>query len=547
MTEPNQRQYDVIRSPDDTESLLPTSSSSSSSSFLPACCSQPAAKTGILFGIFLLVIIALALAIGLTLGAGVPRPSLASAIGTGAIMHTLNQFQQFAFSSGGSRALFSPAYNLSASYVESQLSASGLWLLSRQYFPAPFYAQLSPPTLALAAPFPLSFLLAADFSGMRYGGNGSYSLPSAAVFAVPAQGCSPDDYLLLAANASVSQEPLVALVSGAGPCSAYDKALLAQAANASAVLLYSAVLSNARVRAVDWTPAAPTVQIPTLSVTSSVAQLLQGLGDAARLALTVNNSFSVYETFNVIATYKGSKAAASGPDQLDPKLAGAADSIVAIGSHLDSVAAGPGINDDGSGSAINLELALKWPSLKKSPRNRYQALWWGSEEEGLIGSRYFVRSLNQSGALGNYALYINMDMLASPNYILKILDGNTTAPAIQGPSSKITGLFERAFEQQHVPYMMSAMTGGSDFLPFIEAGSPSSGLLAGASEIKTSAQREIYGGLANAALDPCYHQPCDTVLNINQDCLNYNSQAAAIVLQKLLLEKNLRTFLNTPN
>ena len=52
-----------------------------------------------------------------------------------------------------------------------------------------------------------------------------------------------------------------------------------------------------------------------------------------------------------------------------------------VGSHLDSVAEGPGINDNGTGSAFNLELALQMAKMA-APANKVRFAWWGAEESG---------------------------------------------------------------------------------------------------------------------------------------------------------------------
>lgn len=61
------------------------------------------------------------------------------------------------------------------------------------------------------------------------------------------------------------------------------------------------------------------------------------------------------------------------------------------------------------------------------------------------------------------------------------------------------------------------MIGGSDFLPFLKKGIAAGGLLTGAGGIKSMEERKLYGGLANAAMDPCYHKPCDTYDNIDKN------------------------------
>ena len=68
------------------------------------------------------------------------------------------------------------------------------------------------------------------------------------------------------------------------------------------------------------------------------------------------------------------------------ELRGANDgNVVMAGAHLDSVPAGPGINDNGSGSASLLEIAQNMS--KNKPQNTVRLAWWGAEEAGLIGSR----------------------------------------------------------------------------------------------------------------------------------------------------------------
>src|SRR3989338_781603 len=166
----------------DNSPLLPTAiTSTQEHHHVQAWHGTPRGKMLLLFGGFFLVIVALALAIGLTLGAGGSDPTLASAASPSAIMNTLNQFESFALSNGGSRSVGSAGYELSATYIESQLSATKAWNHPRQPFFGPVYTQYANPTLSLTAPFQVNFQLATDFSGMRYGGHGSSALPGGAV------------------------------------------------------------------------------------------------------------------------------------------------------------------------------------------------------------------------------------------------------------------------------------------------------------------------------------------------------------------------------
>ena len=64
------------------------------------------------------------------------------------------------------------------------------------------------------------------------------------------------------------------------------------------------------------------------------------------------------------------------------------DNVVMAGAHLDSVPAGPGINDNGSGSAALLEIAQNLANHR--PHNTLRFAWWGAEELGLLGSTAWV-------------------------------------------------------------------------------------------------------------------------------------------------------------
>ena len=121
------------------------------------------------------------------------------------------------------------------------------------------------------------------------------------------------------------------------------------------------------------------------------------------------------------------------------------DNVVMAGAHLDSVQAGPGINDNGSGSAALLEVAEQLGKLH--PQNTLRFAWWGAEEAGLIGSTQYVDSLSDD-ELARIALYLNFDMVGSPNYIFMTYDGDESgfpAPAgvpVPPGSIQIEDLFE---------------------------------------------------------------------------------------------------------
>jgi len=228
-------------------------------------------------------------------------------------------------------------------------------------------------------------------------------------------------------------------------------------------------------------------------------------------------------------------------------LTGNPGSTIVVGSHLDSVDAGPGINDNGSGSATNLELALQIATTSLPLENRVRFCWFAAEELGLIGSTVYVGNLS-SAEKAEIALMLNFDMLGSPNYFRGIYDGASAANATVRPgSAAIQSLFENYFNAQSLSWDLTAFDGRSDYGPFIANGIPAGGLFTGAEGTKNISLRTKYGGLANAAFDPCYHQACDTVDNINQEVLSQMAKAAANTLQIVAQMTDVREWLNTFN
>jgi len=169
---------------------------------------------------------------------------------------------------------------------------------------------------------------------------------------------------------------------------------------------------------------------------------------------------------------------------------------------------------------------------KVKPVNTVRYAWWGAEESGLLGSRAYVDGLSQAEK-DRIALYLNYDMVGSPNYVLMTYDANEStfpAPAsvpIPEGSEAIEELFEGVYTSLGQPYDDAQYSGRSDYQAFIQAGIPSGGLFTGAEVVKTAAQQAIWGGTAGQAYDPCYHQACDDIDNLSSRALNQMSNAIA--------------------
>ncbi|MFF4453563.1 M28 family peptidase [Streptomyces goshikiensis] len=240
--------------------------------------------------------------------------------------------------------------------------------------------------------------------------------------------------------------------------------------------------------------------------TQSLAYV-KGKLQAAGYTVTEQNCTScTYPSNNLIADWPG----------------GPADQVVMFGAHLDSVSAGPGINDNGSGSATLLENALVLAQKNPTMTKHVRFAWWTDEEQGLNGSEFYVGRLS-SAEKAAVKGYYNFDMVGSTNggYFINNVNSATAAP-LKAYWTSLNLAPEENTEGQ----------GRSDDYSFQQGGIPTSGYAAGASARKTSAQAAKWGGTANAAYDACYHSSCDTTSNISATVLDRSADGVAYAIWK---------------
>ena len=425
-------------------------------------------------------------------------------------------FQDIADANGGTRLSGTPGFDASAQYVAERMQAAG-YQVSIQNFEFLLVGNASPPVLDRLTPPAQTFVPGDDFASLTYSGSGDVTAPLWAVdLLVPSphpsastSGCEASDFLGMPAGA-------IALVQR-GTCTFATKADNAAAAGAAGVIVFNegnpgrtAVIDNA-------TLSPPLRAIPVVGTSFAVGDNLRnGVFNGptgVEVHLKVDSVAETRTTSNVIAETPG----------------GAADNVVVVGAHLDSVDEGPGINDNGSGSGAILEVAEQM--AKVSPRNKVRFIWFGAEELGLVGSTYYVNSLTPAER-GNIAMMLNFDMVGSPNFVRFVYDGDTshTTPPAGGPpagSGQIEQLFLDYFAAQGLATEPTAFDGRSDYGPFIAVGIPAGGLFTGAEGIKTPQQQQIYGGTAGQQYDPCYHKACDTIANNSNTVLDQMSDAIA--------------------
>ena len=226
------------------------------------------------------------------------------------------------------------------------------------------------------------------------------------------------------------------------------------------------------------------------------------------------------ESFNILAETGGSAA-----------------NTVVVGGHLDSVRRGPGLNDNASGVAAVLETALWFKEAGIAPANRVVFAFWGAEEDGLYGSQHYVDQLS-SAEKDRTLANLNVDMLASPNGVRSVHDGDGSDFGDGGPegSKEIEDVFVRFFEANSLPAETTPFEAGdSDYDAFLQAGIPAGGLFSGDEEKKSDAQVQSYGGTAGQDLDPCYHRACDTIGNTDTELLQEMTGALAYATVSLAM------------
>jgi aminopeptidase Y len=334
---------------------------------------------------------------------------------------------------------------------------------------------------------------------------------------VPNGGCSASDF-------SRNMTGQIALIKR-GTCSFGDKSANAGKAGADAAIIY-----NNEDGELAGTLGNPTPNhIATFGISAEdaapwVAALQNGTAAGSVDAIAyIDSTVDEIMTTNVIAQ----------------TTAGDPENCVALGGHSDSVAPGPGINDDGSGTISLLEVATQL--TKYEVNNCVRFAWWAGEEEGLLGSTYYAENLSPAENQ-KLRLFMDYDMMyvssfppsipqmtnsscrASPNGVYQIY--NSSSDVNPAGSGELRILYEDWYKEQGLNYTYIVFDGRSDYVGFLESGVPSGGIATGAEGIKTKEEASIFGGEAGAQYDPCYHQLCDDINNLDLTAWEVNTKVS---------------------
>lgn len=411
------------------------------------------------------------------------------------------KLQDFADANGGNRAFGGGGHNATVDYIYNTLKELDYYDVYKQ----PFIELFTAATIEFSAG-------GEEFKAeyMTYGPSGTASAP---LVKVNNLGCAAGDY-----PAEVSGN--VALISR-GECTFAIKATNAKAAGATGAVIYNNVAG-----ALSGTLGGVGDYAPTVGVTQEVGNaLLEKVAAGETIAeLSVDTIAENRTSYNVIAETKG----------------GDHSNVLMLGGHTDSVFAGPGINDDGSGAIGSLVVAKALSNFEV--KNAVRFGFWSAEEFGLLGSYHYIKTLNgtisgNQTEVNKLRGYLNFDMIASPNYVLGVYDGDGDAFNLTGPagSDTIEKDFQDFYTSKGHPYVPSIFSGRSDYAAFLQNGIPSGGLFTGAEEPKTEEEAQLFGGEAGVALDVNYHQPGDTIDNLAHDAYLLNTQSIANSVAKYAL------------
>ncbi len=435
---------------------------------------------------------------------GRPAAAFATDLGkhvtTDGMVGHLAELQKIADANGGTRAVGTPGYDASLDYVVGVLRGKGFDVQTPDFQTRVYKG--GKPTLRVRGE-------EIKANALQFSGGTTPNGVSGMVVAAPADetpGCAPVDYDGLPVSGAV-------VLVDRGSCPFGEKAAIASKLGAVALIVADNVVEENMGGTLGEQSE---VNIPVVGVSKADGARLRATPGPA--TVTLEASTRTVTARNVIAQTK----------------TGSPHDVVMVGGHLDSVPEGPGINDNGSGVAAVLETAVQLGSAPPV-RNAVRFAFWGAEEIGIVGSKKYVQSLDIE-QLKDIALYLNFDMLGSPNPGYFTYDGDQSTKPGQIPPRIPEG--SAGIERTLVGYLKSigkpsqdtGFDGRSDYDGFTKAGIPAGGLFSGAEEDKSSEQAALWGGTAQAPFDPNYHQSTDTLDHIDRVALGVNGGGVGYVV-----------------
>ncbi|KAK7427297.1 hypothetical protein QQZ08_006234 [Neonectria magnoliae] len=409
------------------------------------------------------------------------------------LIKNLQKLNDIAYDNGGNRAFGLPGYEASVDFIYREVSKLKGFKAWKQDLPALFTQTTAAEVTVDGETFrtvALTYTPSTPEEGVTaelvHGPEGE-------------DGCSVDNYEGLDVKGKI-----VLVERGVCPdgTTFAGKLKPAAAAGAIAVVIYNR--DPAKLTAGSLSAPSPEY-VPAALIDQEPGQALKARLDAGETLEVFVKIIQLIEeriTQNVFAETKG----------------GDGNNLIILGAHLDSVVAGPGINDDGSGTSLILEVAKALQHYSTKLKVRFG--WWAAEENGLWGSRYFVNNLSTK-EINDLLLYLNFDMVSRGFYGVFDGTGETIGPGGAPGSDVIEDLFVEHFTSKGIKVTPVGLTGGTDYVPFKDViNKPVGGLFTG----------------TGAAQDACYHQACDNITNPVPETITINAKAAAHVLSVLAVD-----------
>jgi hypothetical protein len=435
--------------------------------------------------------------------------TLADALDVTRMLGHLDALQAAADASDGTRVIGSDGFAASVDYARQTLEAAGYAVTLQEVE----FTQWREVGATLLERQDGVALVEGSYEAMSGSGSGDVTAAIVPVDVTVAptggstSGCDAADWAGFPPGA-------IALIQR-GTCDFYTKSTRAQEAGAVAALIFNEGTPGRTGLFSGTVEPADGLQIPVLALSFSAGLNLLEAGSPARVRVTAERSVTL--AHNVWADLPGSETG-----------------LYVIGGHLDSVEAGPGVQDNGSGSALVLEMATAAREIGLTPRFGLRFALWGAEEQGLIGSYRYVDALDDD-AIAQHLGNLNFDMVASPNGARFVYDGDDSEglPGIEPPdgSAEIEALFTSYFDAQGQPWAATAFDGRSDYGPFLLVGVPAGGLFSGAEQEKSRSEEDDFGGVSGEPFDACYHESCDDRANVDEALYAELARAAAHATQ----------------
>jgi len=456
-----------------------------------------------------------------------PSVALEDTITTETLVAHAQALERISLSNALSRSSASPGYIQAMDYIKGHLRGPG-WKVWEQRFEYRFFLETEDPVLLMISPGQKTYAWGTDYQTITYSGFGDVT--AGIVFVTPVlppgetpntstDGCEAADFHNIDVRGKIA-------VIQRGTCDFIKKVSNAESRGAVAVLIFNEGQEGRTDIVAGALPNDSIVGIPVIGIRYDLGKTLHdrySAGAAVTLRAAITGKSAMAPTYNLFAE----------------TVAGRNDQVILIGAHLDSVIEGPGINDNGSGTAALLEVSRQIDLQGYTPKNKIRFAWWAAEENGLIGSYHYLDNLSPT-EVRNIAMYLNVDSIASHNFIRGVEDADLSdtidyPETIYSETPKGSGTIEQVlldyFHAQGLPTKPTPLTGLTDYEGFAKYGIPFGGLYAGLDGMKTEAEALLFGGMAGEPYDSCYHKACDTVSNMNTQIFTENARAVAHVAQ----------------